>query len=130
MSAAVKLASVLPADNEVNGLDHIRESLIEDPTRKRFGIIVFTTRAITETVETHFKRPTIEIERIEYAGDVSSVSQAIREELITAAEHRLGHEPLPYDSTDPEERPKVTYELDDHGTEPIFGDDDYEDDGQ
>lgn len=46
MSAAVKLAAVLPADNETNGLDHIRESLIEDPTRKRFGIIDHGTEPI------------------------------------------------------------------------------------
>lgn len=101
MSKTVKLAAVLPADTEVNGIDHIKDALIDSPDSLRYAVVAFRVRAITENVETRVKTPTIEVERIEYAGDTNTVPEPLVQAMVDAAQDRLGHNPLPFDSTDP-----------------------------
>lgn len=102
MSAFVRLAARLPRDDEANGIDHLKTSLINDPTRRRVALVWFDVLNITENIELGTKTPQIQVLRIEHLGDVDQVPAAIQQAALEAAQDRLGHEPLPFDSVDPD----------------------------
>lgn len=121
MSASVKLAGRLPGEEEVNGVDVQQGSLVDDPSRLRFGIVTYRTLKITTNVELDTEIPTIEIVRFEPVGDSKTVPEAIRAELVKSAQLRLNKTPLPFDEVDPK---KVTVTYDEDRDDPIdFGDD-------
>lgn len=100
MSAVVKLASAMPSDTELNGIDSISQDLIDNPDRPRIAVVVFTTRTITSNPELGTTVPTIAIRRIEPLGYQDQVSEVVRQELVKAAESRTGKAALPLDTVE------------------------------
>lgn len=119
MSAIVKLAPVLPKDSETNGLDHIKDALVDTPDRLRYAVVAFRVRNVNTVIDTGVRIPTIEIERAEYVGDTSNVPSSVIDAFMEAAQDRTGAEPLPFDQTDPA---GITVEPDEDRDDPFFPD--------
>lgn len=100
-SKAVKLAGRLPGSTEHNGLSAVVGDLLREPETTRLAIIEYDVPKITTDVESGDRVPTMRVLRIEPAGsDKEDGYQALRELMLSSAENRLGHMPLPFDEVD------------------------------
>lgn len=100
-SKAVKLAGRLPGSTEHNGLGAVVLDLLREPETTRLAIIEYDVPKITTDVESGDRVPTMRVLRIEPAGsDKEEGYRALRELMLSAAENRLGHTPLPFDEVD------------------------------
>lgn len=97
MSAVVKLASKMPGDFEMNGLDALAEDLIHDGKQLRAAFVVFDVQKVTEDVDTGDQVPTVRVRRFEPLGKADEISQAIRDTYTAAVEQRTGRVALPLD---------------------------------
>lgn len=103
MSDVVKLAARLPgSDPEINGIDAIVGDLIANPETTRCAVIWYDVHRITRNVEYGVETPTIQVLRIEPLGDARNVPEVIADEVLSRVQDRLGHDPLPFDSVDPD----------------------------
>ena len=102
MSATVKLSSRLPGDPEINGLDSLRDELLEDPTQVVCAICWIKVKDIRRIIEpdpeSRAEIPTVEISRIEPIDVVDRVPKAITDMAAELYEKRTGRNPLPFDS--------------------------------
>lgn len=100
-SKAVKLAGRLPGSTEHNGMGAVVRDLLADPETTRLAIIEYDVPRIVTDVESGDHIPTMRVLRIEPAGsDKEEGYQALRELMLSSAENRLGHTPLPFDEVD------------------------------
>lgn len=100
-SKAVKLAGRLPGSTEHNGMSAVVAELLKDPETTRLAVIEYDVPKITTDVESGDRVPTLRVLRIEPSGGNKDEGyQALRELMMTSAEKRLGHEPLPFDEDD------------------------------
>ncbi|MGZ0150683.1 hypothetical protein ACXJJ3_26735 [Kribbella sp. WER1] len=100
-SKAVKLAGRLPGSTEHNGMSAVVRDLLTEPETTRLAVIEYDVPKIVTDVETGDRVPTLRVLRIEPAGgDKEEGYRALRELMLSAAENRLGHTPLPFDEVD------------------------------
>lgn len=97
MSALVKLASKLPGDFEINGLDPTVDELIDDPQTLRAGFVLYDVTKIVRDADSGEEVPTIRVRRFEPLGPADDVSEAIRTAYFDAVEKRTGRKALPLD---------------------------------
>lgn len=97
MSNTVKLASGLPSDFDLNGIDQQRPALVTNPETTRVAIIWYDVAKIGIDVDTGSRTPTIRIRRAEPLGDVDTIPDDIRKLVEEATEKRTGRVPLPFD---------------------------------
>lgn len=97
MSAVVKLGSALPADFEMNGLDALAESLLEEPLTLRCAVVWFDAPKSVKDNEAGTEVPTISIRRFEPLGNADDVTKAIKGEVNKAIQSRTGRKPIPWD---------------------------------
>lgn len=94
MSKKIALASALPADEVLNGLDHIAEDLDLDSRIAAFVVFEVSEIKMTKAGEV----PKVRIFRVEPLGAPASVDPRIAELVLQASEHRTGADPLPLDA--------------------------------
>ena len=100
-SKAVKLAGRLPGSTEHNGMGAIVADLLKDPSSTRLAIIEYDVPWARDDFESGDRVPTMRVLRIEPAGSSKDEGyQALRELMLSTAENRLGHTPLPFDEVD------------------------------
>lgn len=99
-SKSVKLAGRLPGSTEHNGMSAVVRDLLNDPETTRLAVIEYDVPKIVRDVESGDQVPTMRVLRIEPAGEKGEGYQALRELMLSTAENRLGHEPLPFDEVD------------------------------
>lgn len=100
-SKAVKLAGRLPGSTEHNGMSAVVRDLLNDPETTRLAVIEYDVPKIVRDVESGDQIPTLRVLRIEPAGGSKDEGyQALRELMLSTAENRLGHTPLPFDEVD------------------------------
>jgi len=97
MSATVKLSSALPGDEEINGLDALRDQLVNEPDRIVVGLVWLDVPKINVDTEKDTEVPVVRIRRIEPLGDVASIPDAVRKLAAKAHENRTGRTPLPFE---------------------------------
>lgn len=97
MSAAVKMSSALAANETFNGLDSLRDELLNLPKKLRCALIVFDVHVINENVDDGERVPTVRIRKIEPIGDVDSIPDEVRVAMAKAHELRTGVSVLPLD---------------------------------
>lgn len=101
MSNNVRLASTIPpASEEMNGLDSIAKSLIEDPLTPRVIMAVVNAPKSVVNAEAGTQFPKLNIIRVEPLGLLGDVSEQLREAMLRAAEARTGKAPLPLDQVE------------------------------
>jgi len=88
-----KLASALPKDNDLNGLNALSRKLVDDPETEHTIIAVIDCSKIETIVDTGDVEPTVRILRVEVVNDASH-SEAIAM-LAAALEKRTGRTVLP-----------------------------------
>lgn len=101
MSAVVKLASKLPGEPEINGLDAEHDDLLAEPKVLRAAIVWYQAREATRNFTTGDEVPTIELRRFEPIGKLDEVPDVVRDLVIKHAERRTGRAPLPFDEVEP-----------------------------
>ena len=88
-----KLASALPKDNDLNGLNALSRKLVDDPERSHIIVAVIDCSKIETIVDTGDVEPTVRILRVETInGADASDAQAM---LKRALEKRTGKSVLP-----------------------------------
>lgn len=106
MSVNIKLSSRLPGDPEINGLDDLRDELLEDPEQIVCAIawikVKDIRRIIEHNPESPSEIPTVELARIEPIDVVDRVPKAITDLAAKLYEKRTGKNPLPFDQLLPE----------------------------
>lgn len=96
MSEILKLASALPGDDTVNGLDVFAGALAAAPDGTTLtAIVTFDVRDVRYSVKKGIQVPTIEVRRVE-AWLTEETPQAVRDAMVTRAEQRLNRAPLPF----------------------------------
>lgn len=106
MSALIALSSKLPGDKEVNGLDSLHASIVENPRQVICAFVWLDVPKITvdteDDDEDRAQRPTVRVRKIEPFGAVEKVPSEVIELMTRLAEARLGHVPLPFDELRPQ----------------------------
>lgn len=100
MSAKVKLAGKLAADELANGLDATRDDLLKQPEQVWCAFIWYDVRDVNHHVATHEDVPTVQIRRFEPVGKQDEVPADIKLAVLKAAEERRGLVPLPFDKVE------------------------------
>lgn len=100
MSAIVKLASKMPANIDLNGLDAQKQALIDKPEEVRYAVVAYVVEKITTTPKSGIEVPTVELTRFEPIGTADDLSDAVSEVLLQKAGERTGADPLPLDSVE------------------------------
>ena len=108
MSALVKLASALPGDPEINGLDAERDDLLKEPKAIRAAIVWYWARDENTSFKTGESVPTIEFRRFEPLGKLEDVPDIVRDLVLRRAEVRTGRSPLPFDEVEPADQQPPT----------------------
>lgn len=101
MSAKVKLSGKLPGDEVVNGLDAIRDQLLEVPEKVRVSLIWHDVVSINHDVATGEDVPRVEVRKWIPIGTADAIPQELIDFALKADAERLGREPLPFESTEP-----------------------------
>lgn len=96
MSAFVKLASKLPGDPEINGVDAIVNELVNEPAEIRYAVVWFDCAKVTEDTDTGDHIPTIRVRRIEPIGMASHVLPEIADVVADAVQERTGRRAMPF----------------------------------
>ena len=95
MSAKIKLTTALPADEIMNGLDHLAEDLTEGD---RFAAFVVFHVKSTEVFEGGVHVPKLRVHRVEPLGDAAQLPTEVAKFVLSKQEERTGAEPLPLDA--------------------------------
>lgn len=97
MSAKVKLAGVLPGDENVNGLDHIADKMVAHPENLLLCLAWIDVREVKDMTDTGERIPVARVRRIEYVSPAKDAPQELRDMGVRLAEERTGKTPLPFD---------------------------------
>lgn len=97
MSAVVKLASGMPGDFEMNGVDAMNAELVDDPKTLRMAVVWFDVKEVKVDTDSGDHVPTIRVRRIEPLGNADDVTTTVKEEVGKAIEARTGRTPVPFD---------------------------------
>lgn len=100
MSAAVRISSKLPGDEEINGLDAMLEELIAHPNTLRAAVVIFDVQKVTKDTDTGDTSVTARWRAVEPIGDVSDAPPEVRKLIDTAREKRLGRKALPFEEVE------------------------------
>lgn len=100
MSAVVRLSSKLPGEEEINGLDHLASSLLDNPHQVLVAICWLDVPKITEDTDKEERVPTIRVRRIEPIAAVDKVPDEIIKLAAELHEARTGRRALPFDVLD------------------------------
>ena len=83
-----KLASALPKDNDLNGLNALSRHLVDQPERSHIIVAVIDCSKIETIIDTGDVEPTVRILRVEAVNDASSKDAEAM--LAAALEKRTG----------------------------------------
>lgn len=100
MSNTVKLSAKLAGDDDLNGLDSLAQSLIDDPHTARIAVVWFDCSKIVTNPDEDTEVPYARIRRFEPIGTAEEMPEGLRAVVEQAAEARTGKTPLPYDQVD------------------------------
>lgn len=101
MSDAVKLASKLSKEPQLNGLDDLAQSLVQDDQQKVCALVWLQVRETTKITKTGDYRPTVEVVRIEPLGAPENLPAGVIEAYFAAYKERTGaQEMLPIGLTE------------------------------
>ena len=96
MSKVLKLASALPGDDTVNGLDAFAAALADNPDGTTItAVVTFDVRDTRYSVKEGAVVPTIEVRRAE-AWLTEDTPKAVRDAMVARGEERLNRTPLPF----------------------------------
>ncbi|PKQ30903.1 MAG: hypothetical protein CVT62_10545 [Actinobacteria bacterium HGW-Actinobacteria-2] len=96
MSESLKLASALPGDDTVNGLDVFAAELAKNPDGTTItAIVTFDVREVRYSVAKGTEVPTVQVRRAE-AWLTEKTPQAVRDAMVARGEERLNRAPLPF----------------------------------
>ena len=96
MSKVLKLASAIPGDDTVNGLDVLADALVKDPDGATVtAIVTFDVRDVRYSVKQGLQVPTIEVRRAE-GWLTEDTPQPVRDAMIARGEQRLNRTPLEF----------------------------------
>lgn len=115
MSALIKLSPRLPGNEEINGLDSLHESLVDNPHQVICALVWFDVPRVTLDTENDTEVPTVRVRKVEPIGTAEKVEPAVLELYRKTQEERLGREPLPFDQLDG--RAEHVYTSEDTGAE-------------
>lgn len=97
MSARVKISSKLPGEESINGIDHLADTLTDDPDGTILcSIVWWDVRDVRDIIATGERVPTVQIRRIE-AFPLDETPDAVREVAALLFEKRTNRTPLPFD---------------------------------
>ena len=106
MSARVKLATVLPGEEEVNGLDELQTALV-DALDSETGVVVIAVldvAAVTHAAGTD-PVPRVRVRKIEAVGWIGEAlpglpecPDSVRQAFLARSEERRGMAPLPMEA--------------------------------
>ena len=96
MSDTIKLSSQLPGDEEINGLDHLADDLINDPDQVLCCLAWMKIKDVRRIIETDAEVLTVEIRRIEPIATVDATPPAVIKLAAELYEARTGRDPLPF----------------------------------
>lgn len=96
MSAVVKLASKLPGDAEINGLDAYREQLENNPDDLIVAVVFIDCQKVTIDTDTGAHVPTARVRRIEPLGGLDDVPAGVRKAMAEAEQQRTGRKAIPF----------------------------------
>lgn len=108
MSAVVKVAGKMPADDDLNGLDATVSQLLGNPEKLQAAVVFYNVGKITTTPETGTEIPTVVLRRFEPIGEAGKLGDAVIEVMMSAAKKRTGKEPLPFDTVEVVEQPALS----------------------
>jgi hypothetical protein len=108
MSAVVKVAGKMPADDDMNGLDATLPKLLREPEKLQAAVVFYNVAKITTTPETGTEIPTVVLRRFEPIGEAGKLGEAVTEVMMQAAAKRTGKEPLPVDTVEVVEQGALT----------------------
>jgi len=97
MSKLVKLKAAMPADEQANGLDSLREELLKTPELVRCAFIWYDVSDVNHKVATNEDVPTIEVRKFVPVGLASEIPEAMKAAVLELDEKRQGKTPLPFD---------------------------------
>lgn len=97
MSDVVKLSAKLAGDDDLNGLDSLADSLIDDPKTARIAVVWFDCSKIVDDTDTETRVPYARIRRFEPLGNAETMPDVLRQIVEDAAEQRTGKMALPFD---------------------------------
>lgn len=97
MSAVVKLGTGMPGDFEMNGVDALRDDLVDDPKTLRMAVVWFDVKEVKVDTDSGDHVPTIRVRRIEPLGNADDVTTTVKDEVGKAIEKRTGRTPVPFD---------------------------------
>lgn len=100
MSDQIALSSKLPKDDEVNGLDSLHDSLVENPSQVIAALVWFDVPKITIDTETGVERPTVRVRRVEPFGTTDKIPDSVIKFAQDLEQKRTGRTPLPFDQLD------------------------------
>ena len=92
-----KLASALPKDNDLNGLNALARKLIDNPEAEHTIIAVIDCSKIETIIDTGDVEPTVRILRVETINDASKADATAM--LAAALEKRTGRTVLDFAGT-------------------------------
>ncbi|HEY3545059.1 MAG TPA: hypothetical protein VGK17_03080 [Propionicimonas sp.] len=96
MSKVLKLASALPGDDAINGLDIFAKALADNPEGTTItAIVIFDTPGFHYSAKDGSTVPTIAIRRAE-GWLTEETPEAIRKALVARQEKRTGRTPLDF----------------------------------
>lgn len=100
MSESLKLATALPGDETVNGLDVFAEALAKHPDGTTItAIVTFDVREVKYSVAKGSQVPTVQVRRAE-GWLTEDTPAAVREAMVVRGEERLNRAPLPFGQVD------------------------------
>lgn len=97
MSNTVKLAAAMPADEAANGLDSLRDELLETPELVRCAFVWYDVRNVNHVVATGLDVPTIEVRKFVPVGLATEIPEDMKAAVLALDEKRRGKTPLPFD---------------------------------
>ena len=97
MSKVVKLKAAMPADEQANGLDSLRDELLKTPELVRCAFIWFDVSDVNHKVATNEDVPTIEVRKFVPVGLASEIPADMKAAVLKLDEARQGKTPLPFD---------------------------------
>ena len=100
MSAVVKLASRMPADVDLNGLDATVPRLLADPEKLQAAVVFYNVSEIRVKPEAGTEIPTVVLRRFEPIGEAGKIGDAVMQVMLDAARTRTGKDPLPLDTVE------------------------------
>lgn len=96
MSKLIALSSKLPGNEDINGLDSLHDSLVENDQQVICAIVWFDVPTSVKDNEAKTVRPTLRIRRVEPFGSAEKVPSAVIDLAAQLMEARTGRVALPF----------------------------------